>query len=330
MDVVAALVAVCALVGFAGTSALETAILSLSFSEEKKLLKALKVRLPKISLLFSGALTAWHKHPTAILMTILILNTFFSMVWCVFSMRLAGSWFFIPLLVGLALFLVGELFPKVLARRFPAKTLLFLLLPFYGIFRVMYFWVGPVARFLEQGMRRLSAEAFSFPFQEGELKLLIRDLELTEGIRPKSRLVLEGLLEFSSKKVRDLMRTGENVFCLNLAEGDLSNLARKIVDKPYSRIPVTKDGRLENTIGVLYVKDLLFTFPTSGLVNLQDILRPCPIVEANLSVGNFLNLARREAVHIAAVRSKVGKIEGVLFLEDVLKSIVGDIRDEFA
>ena len=63
-----------ALAGFACTNALETAILSLSYSEEKKLIKALRARFPAVSVLFGNALEVWRKHPTAILMGLSLIH----------------------------------------------------------------------------------------------------------------------------------------------------------------------------------------------------------------------------------------------------------------
>ena len=88
---------------------------------------------------------------------------------------------------------------------------------------------------------------------------------------------------------------------------------------------VDDDGMLA---GYLHIKDVL-SIPESGYQH--------PIAEsrirslANLARGdeieNAMSVMQRTGSHLARVIGLHGQTEGVLFLEDVIEQLVGEIRD---
>lgn len=328
-------VALGALAGFAASNALETAFLTLSLSEEKRLARSFAgpswKKMQIVLAWYQHAFMEWKKAPIAFLISILIFNSAFSLLWCIAGMQRFGFAFWAPLVVGAALFLGGELVPKVLARRFPAGTLLLFILPFYGIYFLSRRLLAPLAHFLEKLTNWRLPVSSHYVMTEKELKTLIADRELSpQQLKPRSRFALEAILDFSSRRVKEAMQPASSAFVLNLSQmRTINDLRTYLQQHPYSRIPVSSDGRLENIMGILHVKDLLFTFATSGLVNLQDILRSCPVVADTDKLSVALELFKGGMTHIALVKDKAGHIRGLITLEDILEEIVGEIRDEF-
>ncbi|MBI4669882.1 MAG: DUF21 domain-containing protein [Elusimicrobia bacterium] len=327
----AAVIAALALAGFAVSNALETALLTLSFTEEKNILKSVSKRpvFKPLVKIYRWAFDEWRRHPSNFLAAILITQTLFSMLWCVIGLSRFKPVPAAPLAVGGALFLFGELVPKVLARRFPAKIIIVLAPPFYSFFTALRRIFLPFAQRLEKFTDWHLAKTVKQPFTEKEIRLLLKDRELTRDLRPRSRLILELMLEFSSARVKEAMRPAAEVFVLDTNSGSLEEMLARIVDKAYSRIPAAPGAALDKTTGILYAKDLLFTFATGGLVNLHDIIRECPVVEENQRLGETLDRFRRDAIHIALVKDKTGKVKGIISLEDIVEKIVGEIRDEY-
>lgn len=323
--------AIVSLTGFAASNALETAFMTLSVAQEKKLAERLRKRgFPAwVADLYRRAFEDWKRHPVPFLMAILIFNSAFSMLWCLTGLEKFGYSIWAPFVVGLILFLAGELVPKVWARRFPEAVLVVVLLPFYTLFSVTRNLFSPLARYFERMTRWHTPQWMQYPMSEREVKRLLSDAELSQDIRPRSRMILEAMLEFSSRHVKQVMHPISEVFFINLQEGSVKDFIPKILDSGYSRIPVSRNATLEGVLGMLVVKDLLFTHATSGLVSLQDILRDIPIVEESQMLGSLLPRLREGGVHIALVKNKQGRITGLLSLEDVLEELVGDIKDEF-
>lgn len=318
-----------ALLGFALSNALETALLSLSFAEEKKLVKSLPKKgwLKGPGILLGRAFDAWRRHPTGFLTTILVINGTLSMLWCVLGLGELEIAPWAPVAVGLALFFFGELVPKVLARRFPEWAAAIFIVPFHAIFYFLGKIVKPLL-YLERVTPWRLPGALRYPLTDKEIKTLLEDRELTQDLRPRSRFIVESLLDFSSRRVKEAMRPSSQVFFLDVRSASRSAVLEQLCRHPYSRIPVSSDGTLNGVTGILYVKDLLFTFATSGLLSLEDLLRPCPAIEENERLSTVLERFRREAIHLALVRDKAGHAKGIISLEDILEEMVGEIRDE--
>ena len=98
------------LLGFASSNALETALMTMSLTQEKRMSDRLTKRgYPQwLALAYREAFRDWKRYPTAFLMAILIFNTAFSMLWCVTGLSRLGYAIWAPLVIGLVLFLAGE------------------------------------------------------------------------------------------------------------------------------------------------------------------------------------------------------------------------------
>ncbi|MBI4369311.1 MAG: DUF21 domain-containing protein [Elusimicrobia bacterium] len=321
-----------AVTGFLMTNALETTLLTLSFSDERRLVKGLSLKgafWKGLSRYYQGAFDRWRHHPAHFLSLVLVLNSFCSGLWCVMALSRFGLTPLAGLIVGAVLFVGGELLPKVLARRFPEQAALCLLPPFYVFFEVTQGVLGPLVRVVERFARWPQSLGLRYPLTEQELKKLLQDRDMTSDLRPRSRLALESIFDFSSRRVRQAMRPAKDVFVLDVRRGDLGVVLKAVANKPYSRIPVSRDGSLQEVMGILYVKDLLFAFATSGLLHLQDLLRECPVIEETERLGRAMERFRQGGIHLALVRDRSGEIKGLISLEDILEEIVGDIQDEY-
>ncbi|MBI4063081.1 MAG: DUF21 domain-containing protein [Elusimicrobia bacterium] len=326
----AALTAGLSLAGFALSNGLETALLTLSFSDEKKLARSLAgfVYGKELARFYQQIFELWRRRPTDFLAVILAAQSFFSILWCVLGLSRGEHLVWTPLAVGAALFLLGELLPKTLARRFPERVVLFFLPPFYGFFVLFRHTVVPLASFVER-LTNWHLPGLKYPLTKKEIKALLADPELSSDLRPRSRFILESLLEFSSHKVRQAMRLSGDVFVLDMRQTQSKVILEQVSRQAYSRVPVSSDGTLANIIGILHARDLLFAYATSGLIRLQDILRACPVVHEDENLASVMERFRQGGVHIALVKDKAGAVKGIISLEDVLEEIVGEIKDEF-
>src|SRR5262249_29538377 len=88
------------------------------------------------------------------------------------------------------------------------------------------------------------------------------------------------------------------------------------------------DGDLDNIVGIVNTKDLLFLFSLHGVVILHDALYQPLFLKPEQSLGEALQLFRRAHRPMAVVREDEGKVLGLMRLEDIREEIVGDIEDE--
>ncbi|ARU64240.1 magnesium/cobalt efflux protein [Histophilus somni] len=171
-------------------------------------------------------------------------------------------------------------------------------------------------------------------FFQGELKNrqelvdVIRDSEQNELIDQNTREMIEGVIEISELRVRDIMIPRSQIIFIE-NDQDLEACLDVIIASAHSRFPVISDER-DNIAGILHAKDLLKFFRSNAeQFELQSLLRPAVIVPESKRVDRMLKDFRAERFHMALVVDEFGAISGLVTIEDILEQIVGDIEDEF-
>ncbi|PJG84498.1 CNNM family magnesium/cobalt transport protein CorC [Conservatibacter flavescens] len=171
-------------------------------------------------------------------------------------------------------------------------------------------------------------------FFQGELKNrkdlveVIRDSEQNELIDQNTREMIEGVMEISELRVRDIMIPRSQIVFIQLGQ-DLDSCLDVIIESAHSRFPVVSNER-DNIEGLLLAKDLLgFLRANAEEFQLQELLRPAVIVPESKRVDRMLKEFRSERFHMAIVVDEFGAVSGLVTIEDILEQIVGDIEDEF-
>ncbi|KGQ65478.1 magnesium transporter [Gallibacterium anatis 7990] len=166
------------------------------------------------------------------------------------------------------------------------------------------------------------------PKNREELVEAIRDSEQNEVINQETRQMIEGVIEISELRVRDIMIPRSQIVFIN-AQQSLSECLDVIIESAHSRFPVIVDER-DNVIGLLLAKDLLkYLRPDAQPFSVHEVLRPAVIIPESKRVDRMLKEFRSERFHMAVVVDEFGSISGLVTIEDILEQIVGDIEDEF-
>jgi CBS domain-containing protein len=95
-----------------------------------------------------------------------------------------------------------------------------------------------------------------------------------------------------------------------------------IRDSGHSRLPVVAEGRV---VGVVNVKDLL---AANGSRAATLPLRPAYFVRQEVTVRALLEELREARAHLTVVVDRLGRMVGIVTMEDVLEEIVGELHDE--
>ena len=166
------------------------------------------------------------------------------------------------------------------------------------------------------------------PKNREDLVEVIRDSAENELIDSDTKEMIEGVMEISSLRVRDIMIPRPQIIFID-AEQPLDACVDIIIDSAHSRFPVIRGGK-DTIEGILLAKDLLKYLRTdSEPFNMDEILRPAVIVPESKRVDRMLKEFRSERFHMAIVVDEFGAVSGLVTIEDILEQIVGDIEDEF-
>ncbi len=166
------------------------------------------------------------------------------------------------------------------------------------------------------------------PKNREDLVEVIRDSAENELIDSDTKEMIEGVMEISSLRVRDIMIPRPQIIFID-AEQPLDACVDIIIESAHSRFPVIRGGK-DTIEGILLAKDLLKYLRTdSEPFNMDEILRPAVIVPESKRVDRMLKEFRSERFHMAIVVDEFGAVSGLVTIEDILEQIVGDIEDEF-
>ena len=98
----------------------------------------------------------------------------------------------------------------------------------------------------------------------------------------------------------------------------------------YSRLPVYK-GTLDKPLGLVLLKDLALTYGfgnAGGRFSLRKLLRPVLYAPPSMPVGVLLQKMQSERVHMALVIDEYGGVDGLVTIEDLIETVIGEIEDE--
>ncbi len=233
------------------------------------------------------------------------------------------------IVVTFVLLVTSEILPKVIAVRKPApfaRKASGLLNFFYYIFYPISF---PLARFTSLLQNQMGLRREKALLSEEELKTLADVGEEHGALQKDEKEMIHSIFEFGETMVKEIMVPRTDMVCVNI-NTPINQLMQIVRKKLHSRIPVYED-RIDNILGILYVKDLLpfITSRTKEKIKLQKLTRPAYFVPEQKKIDELLREFQKERIHIALVVDEYGGIAGLVTLEDIIEEIVGEIQDEY-
>jgi magnesium and cobalt transporter len=97
----------------------------------------------------------------------------------------------------------------------------------------------------------------------------------------------------------------------------------------FSRLPVYK-GTLDHPQGLVLLKDLALQhgFGAGGRFSLRKLLRPVLYAPPSMPASVLLQKMQRDRVHMALVIDEYGGVDGLVTIEDLIETVIGEIEDE--
>jgi magnesium and cobalt transporter len=155
---------------------------------------------------------------------------------------------------------------------------------------------------------------------------VLRDAQKRHVIDPEALAMIEGVMQFSELRVRDIMIPRAQMVVVP-QDAELETVFPLVVESAHSRYPVIGDDRAE-VVGVLLVKDLLAISLKDRTPRVRDIMRAAQFVPESKRLNVLLREFRAARTHMAIVVDEYGAAAGLVTIEDVLEQIVGEIEDE--
>ncbi len=233
--------------------------------------------------------------------------------------------------IGLALVVylhvvLGEMVPKNLSLAGPDRAALLLAPPLVWCARA----AGPLAKGLnavaKSAVRLLKVEPkdeVTSTFTADEVASILAESR-REGLIEDHQGLVTGALAFAGRDAGEVAVPLSELVVLT-AESTPADVERAVAQTGYSRFPVADDGDL---IGYLHLKDVLDVAASDRDQPLpRRRLRDLATVGAGDDAEDVVAVMQRTGAHLARVVDQGRAVVGVVFLEDMLEQLVGEVRD---
>lgn len=237
----------------------------------------------------------------------------------------------VALLMTFVLLVFGELVPRRIGMLFPEAIALRL----SGLFMVLFVLERPfvlaLSFFTNGVLRLLGIDPYREPehVTEEEIRMMVDVGNEKGSIEQSEKEMIDNIFELDDRTAGDVMTHRTELVAFD-ANDRFSKILPEVIEHGFSRVPVYEED-IDNIIGILYVKDLLTLIDLEDYdsVPLRSILREAMYVPETNNCDELLKLFQTTKVQMAVVVDEYGGTSGVVTMEDLLESIVGNIQDEY-
>ncbi|TQK19059.1 CBS domain containing-hemolysin-like protein [Microbacterium sp. SLBN-154] len=224
----------------------------------------------------------------------------------------------------------GEMVPKNLAFSVPDRAVLMLAAPLVWVSKVFHpviFTLNWIANHIVRLFRVEPKDEAASTFTLEEVATIVNQSRI-EGVLDDAAGTVAAVMEFTDKKAKDIAVPLADLVTLpeTTTPGDIE---RAVARHGFSRyVIVGADGA---PVGYVHLKDILRVAegPDAAVdtpIPAKRIHHMVPVQETT-DLEDALALMRRDGRHLAQVRDQGGTITAVLFLEDVIEELVGEVQD---
>ncbi len=225
------------------------------------------------------------------------------------------------IVMTLSVLIFGEITPKTVAKRSPeryakksAKLLngiIVLLTPLTAVFNI---W----QRFVIKIMHSEDGSGVT----EDEIITVVEEAANGGEIDEQESELIKNVIKFSDLDVNDILTPRVDVEAVEIG-WDRQRIAEVFSATEFSRLPVYEEN-LDSIKGILYQKD----FYNDSNAPVSALVKPVKFIFSSMKISRLLKLFQETKCHMVVVTDEYGGTEGIVTLEDVLESLVGEIYDE--
>ena len=200
--------------------------------------------------------------------------------------------------------------------------------PLLPLIRSAMWLVWPVRVFLEgaESLARISeyeVEKTEEQRTEEGIEALVEAAEEEGIIEPEQADLIEQVVEFSDKRVREVMTPRPDIVAIS-AESTLEELHAKVVGTKFSKIPVYEKS-LDDIFGVAYAQDLLHIADQDlPKRKVRELAKPILFIPETKVGSELLREMRQKGQPLAVVIDEHGTVAGIATVEDLVEEIVGE------
>lgn len=176
---------------------------------------------------------------------------------------------------------------------------------------------------------RIDPKSLDDAVTEEEILQMVGEGEEKGVIEETEKDMIANILDFNDTTAEETMTHRTDIIAV-ADDASIAQVVEAAVENGCSRVPVYHED-IDSVVGICYVKDLL---PYVGrdlpeFVKLTDMMRPAYFIPETKKCSQLFTEMTERKVQIAIVVDEYGGTAGLVTLEDLVESIVGNIQDEY-
>lgn len=164
---------------------------------------------------------------------------------------------------------------------------------------------------------------------EEEILMLVDARNETGELEESQKEMISNIFEFDDTLAGDVMTHRTDIDAVDI-KAKVPDVIRLAIDSGRSRIPVY-ENTIDSILGFVCVKDLLCLIGCENVegFEVKNFIRDVLYVPGTNSCGEVFEMMRKNKAQLAVVVDEYGGTAGLITMEDILESIVGNIQDEY-
>lgn len=236
----------------------------------------------------------------------------------------------ITIIISYFTLILGELVPKRVAMKDPDAVALRVVGIVWGMYRICRPFVKFLALSTNLVLRLFGIGAANEeePVDEEDILMMVEAGEEAGALEPHERVMIENIFEFDDLHVSEVMTHRTDIAAVERS-ATLSELMEVQQRERFSRLPVYEED-LDDIVGIVYIKDLIpaLAGEDDKTKTAADFMQPVLYVPESMRCSELLRQFKERRQRMAIVVDEYGGTEGLVTMEDLLSSIVGELDDE--
>lgn len=283
----------------------------------------------------AGLIQFFIDHPKELVITFLIGNELANITATSFITSIILNYFgkeyllLAVIISSLLLLSIGDITPKIIGSYYPERYAKLVVRSFY-----YFYLVATPLRYIfllatEHILKKFGIEIVSekHTITKEDLQSIIHIATEQKELKEEERELIDHTFLLDQTTVVEIMVPRRDIFAV---EKDISvgEFIQLIEEKDYSRVVVYEDN-LDNIVGIVYLKDILFAKLEGKDENISKFVKPVLFFPEFTTLVDAIKKFNEEKKHFAIVVDEHGTTVGLITYNDIIEYIVGDIPEDY-
>ena len=230
------------------------------------------------------------------------------------------------LLTTLVVFFVAEMLPKSIAKKYSEKLALWSVTPL-AFLTVLFRPAAAILSAIGNFAARFTKADTSVSVTEDELYDIIEDMTEEGSLDEEHGDLISSAIQFTNLTVESILTPRVDVVALDI-NMDPQEILELIRNQNHSRLPVY-EGSIDNIIGILQIRRYIRAYlKDREHCDIRELLDAPMFVSHSANIDELLPLMSKQKQSMAVVTDHYGGTDGIITIEDIVETLVGDIWDE--